>query len=139
MPYDILKKLNLVLLAARLNMSPAQQSAYTKTLITELKEETSIITASFTPAYRSRAQVATKVSSSCNEQWFFPKYTTLYWDTKFSVTLSNKYKTEERLNVGNIHQQKILAVSAYLQGTDRKYSSIIADLIYEQLVSWKCA
>jgi len=139
-PYDIMKKPNLVSLATRLSMSPAQQAAYTKAIITELGGETSTISASYATTDRSRRQVAMEISTACKEQWCFPKYTTLHWDTKLATALSNKYKTEERLTivVGNVQQQKILAVPAYPQGTDRKCGSIIADLIYEQLTSWQC-
>lgn len=68
MSYDILKKPNLVSLVARLNMSPTQRSAYTKALLTKLRGETSIITASYATADRSKTQVATKILSSCKKQ-----------------------------------------------------------------------
>lgn len=58
-----MKKPNLVSLGTRLNMSPTQQAAHTKALITELGGETSTIAASYATAGRSRSKL----------QWRFPQ------------------------------------------------------------------
>ncbi len=87
-PHDIMKRPNLVSLATRLNMSPGQQAAHTKALITELGGETSTIAASYATADRSRRQVVMEISTADKEQWCFPKYATLHWDTKLLTTLS---------------------------------------------------
>lgn len=140
-PHDILKRPNLVSLATRLKMTPAQQAAYTEAVVAESGGELSRISSSYSTADRSRRKVGSTIAETCKQQRVAPKFATLHWDSKLLPTLSNAVVSEERLTVvvGNSHELKLLGVSSYKSGSDRKCGDIIADLTSDLLVSWKCA
>jgi hypothetical protein len=140
-PHDIIKRPKLVALATRLKMTPVQQAAYTKALISEAGGDTSKISASYATADKARRLVGKKIADSCKAQWVPPKLATLHWDSKLMPTLSNSNVLVERLTVvvGNTLELKLLGVPSYQPGTDRKSGDIIADLTCNLLSSWNCS
>ena len=75
-PHDIIKRPKLVALATRLKMTPVQQAAYTKALISEAGGDTSKISASYATADKARRLVGKKIADSCKAQWVPPKLAT---------------------------------------------------------------
>lgn len=139
-PHDILTHPKLVALATRMNMSPAQQAAYTEALISEAGGDTSKVSTSYATADRSRRAVGRTLAGQYKESWNVPKLASLHWDSKLMPALTNANIQEERLTVvvGNAHILKLLGVPSYLPGTDRKSGDIIADLTVDLLKTWNC-
>jgi len=138
--HDIIQRPKLVAIATRLKMTPAQQAAYTATLIAEAGGDSSKVSSSYSTADKSRRRVARNIATAYRAQWLVPKLVTLHWDSKLMPSLSNKNIYEERLTVvvGNAHELKLLGVPAYQPGTHRNAGDILADLTVDLLSSWKC-
>ncbi|KAG8171348.1 hypothetical protein JTE90_007600 [Oedothorax gibbosus] len=121
----------LVALATRLKMTPTQQAAYTKALITEAGGDTSKIATSYTTTDKYRHRVAKTISNNSIEEWIPPTYATLHWDSKLMPSLTNQHVMEERLTVivGNQSELKLLGVPAYQPGTVQASGDIIANHI----------
>ena len=137
---DILKNPKLVSLAARMKLSPAEQAAYTQTIIEESGGDCSKIASSYATADRSRRKVAEKIATAVRDEWNPPKYASLHWDSKLMGTLTDKNVTEERLTVavGDANEIKLLGVPAYKPGTDRRAGDIVTEKTMELLKLWDC-
>lgn len=140
-PHDIIKRPDVISLATRLKMTPAQQALYTKVLIAEAGGDSSKITASYATSDRARRSSVRDIAKACKDQWNGYDFATLHWDTKLLPTLTNPNITEERLAVivGNSCEIKLLGVPAYPPGTDKKTGDIIANLTTNLLNSWNCS
>lgn len=131
---------NLVALATRLKMTPAQQAIYTEALIEEAGGDSTKISVSYSYADKSRRKVGRDIAASFKDEWIAPKLATLHWDSKLMPSMANKNISEERLSVlvGTASEIKLLGVPAYEPGKDRKSGDIIADLTVDLLKSWNC-
>ncbi|KAJ4930285.1 hypothetical protein JOQ06_019290 [Pogonophryne albipinna] len=140
-PPDILSRPSLVSLATRLKITPMQQAAFTRGLITESGGNCANISASYATADRSRRQVLEVVNKEHQKQWTPSPMCTLHWDSKLTPTLSNVRQLEERLTVvvGDAEQLKLLGVPAYTKGKDEACGEIIARLTCKLLQDWCCA
>ena len=125
-PPDIIRQSNLVALATRLKMTPAQQAIYTQALVEESGGDSSKVSTSYSTADRSRRQVGDDLAETIKQKWIAPKLATLHWDSKLMSSLSNE-SIEERLTavVGTTNSLTFLGASAYKPGTDRKSGDIL--------------
>lgn len=132
----------MVSLATRLNMTPAQQSAFTKVLIEESGGDSSKVNLSYSYADKTRRNIVEKVASTIKQTWQAPKLASLHWDSKLMMSLQNQQVSEERLTVavGTKDKIKLLGVPAYKSGTagNRNSGRKIANLTMELLDSWHC-
>ena len=97
---DVLSKLNTVSLATSLKMTPTQQAAFTKGLISEFEDDVLMVVSSYATAYSSRHKIAGEVTQNIKDQWKLPTPCTLHLDRKLTATLENQLLTEERLKEG---------------------------------------
>lgn len=111
-------------------MTPMQQAAFTRGLISESGGDLSKVSTSYATADRSRRKVLKTISEECHEQWIPPALCTLHWDSKLTQTLDNVRQKEERLTVvvGDNTQLKLLGVPAYTKGADEACGTIIGNL-----------
>lgn len=140
-PHDILKSPELVALSTRMKLSPAQQSAFTETLIEEVGGDPTKIATSYATADKSRRKVGEQIAASAREMWVPPLRASLHWDSKIMTSLTYQNELEERLtiSVGDSNEIKLLGVPSYKPGTDRKSGDIISDLTVNLLHTWNCA
>ena len=138
-PHDILKRPKVVSIAARLNITPAKQAAYTAALIEEAGGDPSCISSSYATTDKARRVVSGEVASNIKTEWEAPNAATLHWDGKQVNSLDNQMKIERLpVLVGNKHDTKLLGVAKYLPGTDEKSGDIIASKTANLLDSWNC-
>lgn len=69
-PHDILKCPKLVTLATRINLTPAQQACFTKSVIEESQADTSKVSLSYAIANRSRRRVNKTLLMHCTNHRF---------------------------------------------------------------------
>jgi len=138
-PHDILKSPKVVSLATRMKLSPAQQAAFTQTIIQESGGDTSKVSISYATADRSRRTVVGEIAKAVQNSWVPPKFASIHWDSKLMLNQA-KHTSEERLVVaiGDQNDTKIIGVPAYQPGTDQRSGDIIAQATMQLLQSWNC-
>ena len=139
-PHDILKNPKLVSLAARMQLSPAEQAAYTQAIIEESGGDNNKIAVSYATADRSRHEIGEKIATGVRMEWKCPEFTSVHWDSKLIHTLTDNNVNEERLTVaiGDVHQIKLLGVPAYQVGSGRRAGEVISTKTMELLQLWNC-
>ena len=115
---DILQSPKLVSLATRLNMTPAQQNAFTKALIDKSAGDSSKVNLSCSYADKSRRKISEKIATAVKQTWQAPKLASLHWDSKLVMSLQNQQILEERLTIAVSTKDniKLLGVPAYKSG-----------------------
>ena len=139
-PSNVLSSQNMVSLATRLKMTPTQQAAFTKGLITECGGDVSKVAASYATADRSRRKVVSDIAADIHKEWIPPNLCTLHWDGKMISTLTNPSMSEERLAVlvGDKSEMKLLGVPSYKKEADQSVGGIIADTSFKLTTEWNC-
>ena len=114
--------------AARLNISPLQQSALTKAVIEEARGDPRHAAKSYSTADKARRSTAKVITKNVEKNWIPPTAATLPWDNKQVQTLANKNVKEEKLPVlvGIATDIKLLGVAKYNTGKDLASGEIIA-------------
>lgn len=139
-PPNILKSERLVALATRINMTPAQQAAYTEAFIDEVGGDVRQVASSYSTADKCRRKVADNIALTEKVAWVSPKLASLHWDSKLLPLLKNKNIKEERLTVavGDVNNVMVLGVPSYTPETDRSTGEVVSELTMNLLESWKC-
>ena len=87
-PHDILKNHKLVSLAARMQLSPAEQTAYMQAIIEESGGDSNKIAVLYATAERSRREVGELIATGVRMEWKCPEFTSVHWDSKLTHTLT---------------------------------------------------
>lgn len=139
---DVMKSKRLTSLAARLKMTPAQQSIYTKKLVEVCGGDSSKLNLSYSYVDKSRRKTIEQIATACKEQWVPPKFASLHWDSKLLPTLNNPNILEQRLtvSVGTHQATKLLGTPAYPAHSsgDRQAGKKVAELTMELIETWNC-
>ena len=114
---DILQFPKLVSLATPLNMTPAQQNAFTKALIDESAGDSSKVYLSYSYADKSRWKIPEKIATAVKQTWQAPKLASLHWDSKLVMSLQNQQILEERLTIAVGTKDNIKLLGVLLQRT----------------------
>ena len=142
---DLLKSKRLTSLAARLNMTPAQQHIYTKALIEETGGDSSKVKISYSYADKSRREVVENIAFAAKDSWAPPTHVglSLHWDSKQLPSLNNPNVLEERLVVvvGTQQDTKLLGTPSYPSRScgDRSAGRKVADLTVQLVEEWNCS
>ena len=102
---DLLQSPKLVSLATRLNMTLAQQNAFTKALIDESAGDSSKVNLSYSYASKSRRKISEKIATAVKQTWQASKLASLHWDSKLVMSLQNQQILEERLTIAVGYQR----------------------------------
>lgn len=141
-PHDILRRPKIVALATRMNITPTQQSSFTRALIEEAGGDINRVSASYATADRSRREVTEILAEKQRQQWstIVPPRVSVHWDSKVMPSLNNPNIREERLAVlvSTTSCIKFLGAARYEAGTDRRTGEIVADLTFDLLEKWFC-
>ena len=76
-PPDILKRPKLVSLAARMNLTPAQQASFIKSIVEECQGDTSKVALSYDTPNRSRRAVNAEIATAVRGSWIPPGFIAL--------------------------------------------------------------
>ena len=139
---NLLKSNRLTSLAARLNMTPAQQHIYTKALIEETGGDPLKLKISYSYADKSRRKVVENIAVTAKDCWASPSNIglSLHWDSKQLPSLNNPNILEERLVVvvGTQQDTKLLGTPSYPSRScgDRPAGRKVADLTIQLIEEW---
>ena len=141
-PFNILQSRKINSLAARMRITPAQQTALTKAFVDECGGDSSKLSLSYSSCGRARRRVVEEIANDVKTLWIPPEVGSLHWDSKIMPGLKNKNTAEDRLCVlvGDSDNVKLLGTAKYpLNHGKGQAGNVISDQTINLVASWKCA
>ena len=140
-PHDILKSPKVIATAVRNKITPTALAATLESFVEACEGDTSSISLSYSQAQRSKVETLAEISERIQEDWTPPDPAAIHWDGKLMETLTNKYKSDDRLPVlvSGVGGIKLLGVPALPLKSSQSAGILISTATMNLAEDWNCA